>query len=338
MIKIRLLESEIHRNETTFRPFVTAANLFREVGIEFTKSNDYDYAFVGQASIIDKKVSLEESVDKGLKFLEKVTGEYIIIDGQDSHSLIGTADVLRQSNAVLMLKNVMLADKELYKEGTANGRYYWGQGFYWVPDLDELLPRIKLSGCNWLSTVMPNWLQYGPDKEFDISCMFGYPTPEKVFEHELCQTDFYDEHRRTLMRTLGDKYKIAKLINGERVSLDEYYYKMYNSKIIMAPLGYGAMAPRDLESSMFGSVLIKPKIDFLESLPNIYKHKETYIGVEYDWSDLIEKIDELLSDYKRLQQFYVENMRKSYKEQYQPEHFVTHIYNIFKELDGVVNE
>ena len=57
MIKIKLLEHEIHRNETTFRPFVFAQNTLREVGIEFTNSDDYDYAWVGQASIIDKKKS-----------------------------------------------------------------------------------------------------------------------------------------------------------------------------------------------------------------------------------------------------------------------------------------
>ena len=32
-------------------------------------SLDYDYAFVGQASIIDKKVSLKKSINKGLEFL-----------------------------------------------------------------------------------------------------------------------------------------------------------------------------------------------------------------------------------------------------------------------------
>ena len=35
MLKIKLLEHEIHRNETTFRPFVTAQDIFREVGIDW---------------------------------------------------------------------------------------------------------------------------------------------------------------------------------------------------------------------------------------------------------------------------------------------------------------
>ena len=72
MIKIKLYESEIHRNETTFRPFLKAINLFRDVGIEFTNSDDYDYAFVGQASIIDKKKSFTFTyVEKGSNYLVK---------------------------------------------------------------------------------------------------------------------------------------------------------------------------------------------------------------------------------------------------------------------------
>ena len=42
MIKIKLYELEVHRNETTFRPFIMAQNIFKDVGIEFTNSDDYD--------------------------------------------------------------------------------------------------------------------------------------------------------------------------------------------------------------------------------------------------------------------------------------------------------
>ena len=33
MIKIKLYELDVHRNETTFRPFLMAQDLFREVGM-----------------------------------------------------------------------------------------------------------------------------------------------------------------------------------------------------------------------------------------------------------------------------------------------------------------
>jgi|TARA_Y100000034_G_scaffold117233_1_gene156448 hypothetical protein len=335
VIKIRLLKRDIHRNETTFRPFINAQNIFNEVGISFTDSDDYDYAWIAQASIIDKKKSLKESVENGLEFLSKITGDYFIVDGQDATTLIGTIDVFRESNALLFLKNSYLKDFNLYKKGWANGRYYWGKGEYYVPDIDKLKSRMKLTGCNWLHTITPNWLDYSKEKTYDISCMFGYPTKEPVFEHDLCQTDYYDPHRKKLMETLDSKYKIASLVNGKRISTEEYYQKMFNSKIIMAPLGYGEMAPRDLESAMTGGVLVKPDMSHILSEPFIYENDETYIAVKYDWSDLEERIDYVLSDYKNIRERLVQNMRKRFEEKYNLEHLVLHIYNIFKNLENV---
>ena len=335
MIKIKLYQLNIHRNETTFRPFIMAQNLFKDVGIEFTMSDDYDYAWIGQASIIDKEVSLNESIDKGIDFVSKITGDYFIVDGQDATTLIGTIDVFRESNAKLFLKNSYLKDFDLYKQGWANGRYYWGKGDYSVPDIDDLKPKMKLTGCNWLHTVQPNWIDYNQEKTFDISCMFGYPTKEPVYEHDVCQTDYYDPHRKQLMDILGDTYNVAKLTNGVRISQQEYYQNMFSSKIIMAPLGYGEMAPRDLESAMFGSVLMKPDMSYINSEPFIYDDNETYIAVNYDWSNLKEKIDYVLSDYNNIRERLVQKMRKKYKEKYNLQNLVLHVYNIFSKLDGV---
>tara|TARA_Y100001937_G_C7134474_1_gene339248 strand:- start:1413 stop:2432 length:1020 start_codon:yes stop_codon:yes gene_type:complete len=335
MIKIKLYELDKHRNETTFRPFLMAQDIFREVGILFTDSDDYDYAWVAQASIIDKKKSLKESVENGLEFVSKITGDYMIVDGQDATTLIGTIDVFRESDAKLFLKNSYLKDFNLYKKGWANGRTYWGEGNYSVPDIYDLEPNMELTGCNWLHTVQPNWMEYSQEKHFDISCMFGYPTKEPVYEHDLCQTDYYDPHRKNLLDTLGDKYNIAKLVDGVRISHQEYYSNMFNSKIIMAPIGYGEMAPRDVESAMFGSVLMKPDMSYIDSKPFIYEDDETYIAVNYDWSNLEEKIDYVLSDYDNIRERLVQNMRKEYEEKYNLKNLVLHIYDIFSNLDEI---
>lgn len=337
MIKIKLYEAEIHRNETTFRPFVMASRLFEDVGIKFiAESDSYDFAFVGQASIINKKISLYDSVQKGLEFVSKITGDYFIIDGQDSTSLIGTIDVFRESSALLFFKNSYLKDMELYKIPWANGRYYWGEGNYSTSDIDNLKPRMRLTGCNWLHTIIPQWIDYkNREKSYDVSCMFGYPTKETVYEHGLSQTHFYDKHRENLFKALGTKYKVAKLENGRRIPIEQYYNKMYDSKIIIAPLGYGEMAPRDIESAIFGSVLVKPDMSYISSEPFIYKDNKTYIAVKYDWSNLEEKIDYILSDYENIRENLVYNMRKEYTEQYNLTKFVLHFYNELKTLDGI---
>ncbi|MBC8147437.1 MAG: hypothetical protein H8E98_05575 [Bacteroidetes bacterium] len=339
MIKIRLLDPNLHRNETTFRPVWKLKEEFKEIGIEFIWSGDsYDFAFVGQASIIDKKVSLQESIDKGLNFLNNITGDYIIVDGQDSTALIGTIDAFRHvhnnKNCKLFLKNSYLKDFDLYKKPWVNGRVYWGKGNYSVPDIDELKPKMKLTGCNWLNTIPYKFFPYN-GKHYDISCMFTYPSPKPVYEHELLQSEYYDKHREELLKTLGNRYNIAKLGTVKRVELNTYYNMMSNSKIITAPLGYGEMAPRDLESALLGGILLKPNMDHILTTPNIYVPGETYISVNYDWSDVLEKIDEVLLKYAYYQEYYVENMRKKITEELDKNKFILYIYNIMKNLDNV---
>ncbi len=335
MIKIKLLEHEIHRNETTFRPFVFAQNTLREVGIEFTNSDDYDYAWVGQASIIDKKKSLQESIDKGLNFLSKLSGDYMIVDGQDATSLIGTVDVLRESNALLMLKNSYLKDFDLYKKGWMNGRMYWGSGEYKVPDIDDLKPRLKLTGCNWLGTIQPKWLDYNSSKKYDVSCMFSWGDIVN-YEHDIQTNIPYDDHRRILLEKLEKTdYNVVRRERGIRIPQTQFYQNMYESKIVMAPIGYGEMAVRDIESASFGSVLIKPDMSYIYSKPFVYEDGETYIACKYDWSDVEEKIDYVLSNYEELQPHLTENMRKQFSEQYSHENLALHLYDIFRNLPSM---
>ena len=342
MIKINLLEYQIHRNETTFRYYIENQNLFKEIGIELTTSNDYDYAMVGQASIINKKVSLEESIDKGLDFISKITGDYIIFDGQDSTTLIGTIDVFRESSAKLFLKTIYLNDFDLYKQGWVNGRMYWGKGNYSVKDIDDLKPRMKLSGTNWGNTMFPTgnfkFFDYNKNKYYDLCGMFQYPLKEEVIEHDISQTPHYNKCRKPVYDLINSsKHKACKLIGGKRLPQQEYMQNMFNSKIIFSPYGFGAYgAPRDVQCAQFGSVLIKPRMDWVDTKPNMYVEDETYIACEYDFSDLEEKVEYVLDNFEELQSYLTENFRKRLLEVYNPISLVNHTYELLlQNLEGV---
>lgn len=332
MINIKIYEIYKHRNETTFRPFLFARHIFNEIGIKFVTDGPADFAFVGHASFINKKLSLSESVSSGLKFLETVNEPYFLFDGQDAATLIGSYEVFKESDAIYLFKPTLYKNREEYLNNYANGRLYWGSGNYSISSL-ELMNNIKLSNTNWISTMTTNWLNYDNNKKFDVSAMFMYPHKD-VFEHELNQSVYYNRFRKSLFDNLSDKFNITRVENGVRYSLNEYYNRMYNSKIILAPFGFGEIAPRDLEAAMMGCVLIKPDMSHLETRPNLYIPYETYVPCKHDFSDLNEKIDYVLSDYKNLQIFYVENMRKKYKELYDLNKLVLHFYDIFKNLNG----
>lgn len=349
MIKIKLFEPEIHRNETTFRPLLFAQDLFREVGIEFVMNDtSYDFVMVGQASIANKKVSLEQSVENGLNVLNKIKGDYFIVDGQDATTLIGTIDVFRHvyknNNCKLFLKTSYLKDFDLYKKKWMLGRIYWEKGNYSVPDIDDMKPKMKLVGFNWLSTIQPQWQEYRQiPKDYDIFAMFQYPMNKKVFEHGFLQSAYYDEFRSGLMEKLYQlekKYKVHRIKDGVRIPQSEYYNRMFTSKITIAPFGYGEMAPRDIESAIVGNVLLKNDMSHVLTIPNPYVENDTYIPIKWDWSDLEEKIDYVLSNYGRpyINDVYVERMRQKYEEENNFTKRVVHFYNLLKDLDGVNTE
>lgn len=326
-----------HRNECTFRPFLYAQNNLRDIGIEFTNGSSYDFVWIAQASFINKKVSLEQSVNDGLEFLSKITGDYMLVDGQDSSSLIGSYEVFKQSKALLLLKNSLLKDRNLYKLGFKLGRYYWGYGEYKLEDFDKYSDRIVLSGTNWLMThwagIKPQW--YENKKEYDISAMFQYPTKDMVYEHGYEQSLHYDNFRKPVIDVINKlKYNVAKLNDGVRVSIDEYYKRVTSSKITLAPFGYGEMAPRDIEAAMFGSILIKPNMNHVDTFPNFYIDGETYIACKHDFSDLEEKINLILGNYE-FYSYIVNNSRKKLLEIMNPNNVALHLYNLFLGLKQI---
>ena len=77
-------------------------------------------------------------------------------------------------------------------------------------------------------------------------------------------------------------------------------------------------------------------MDWINTTPNMYVDGETYIACKHDFSDLEEKVDYVLSDYKNIQEHIISNFRKKLTEIYNPVHLVKHMYEVFKNLKGVV--
>ena len=76
-------------------------------------------------------------------------------------------------------------------------------------------------------------------------------------------------------------------------------------------------------------------MSYIDSKPFIYEDDETYIAVNYDWSNLEERIDYVLSNYREVRQKLVWNMRNRYREEYDYSKIALHLYDVFKNLDSV---
>jgi len=80
MITIKIVNPVKGRNEPTFRPFLQAWQVFEQVGIRFTESDEYDFVFVGMADFIDRKVSLQESISAGVEFVKQFGDKCFLFD------------------------------------------------------------------------------------------------------------------------------------------------------------------------------------------------------------------------------------------------------------------
>ena len=141
MIKVKILNPVEDRNEPTFRPLFFIKDMLRDYSIDITESDDFDFMFIGMNEFIDKDVSLDESVDRGLENLSKITGDYFLFDGSDSTSLMGAYEILDESKAIYLFKNQLL-NREEYKKPTTLNKWFFGTG----SDLDL---SYNISDRNW---------------------------------------------------------------------------------------------------------------------------------------------------------------------------------------------
>jgi hypothetical protein len=80
------------------------------------------------------------------------------------------------------------------------------------------------------------------------------------------------------------------------VSQNQYYRELYDSKITLSPFGWGEVCFRDFEAVISGSLLLKPDMSHLKTWPDIYIPYETYVPVNWDGTDIVEKAETWLAN------------------------------------------
>ncbi len=146
-----------------------------------------------------------------------------------------------------------------------------------------------------------------PNKAFD------YINPETKREKDLsCRIllDGYsngiDFHRKQTAKILN------KYISTDKLSRQNYFNEMSNSKVVVSPFGWGEInVPRDYEVALSGSVLIKPDISHLETWPNIF-NQDTVVQYKWDLSNLLETVEKVLDNYNYYMDFAI-RLQDQYK-------------------------
>ena len=339
MIKVKILNHDFDRNIPTFNPLIRVRDMLKDYSIDLTESDDFDYMFVGMSDFLDKKKSLSESIEWGLENLSKITGDYFLFDGSDSTSLMGAYEVFEQSNAIYLLKNQKFHTREEYKTPYAFNKYFFGNG----SDLDlsydmseDMWDRIKFTHMNlgyWNDYHSWGTQPLNKNKTIDLCAIFQ--AEHKYNEDHGVRNDLqYTNHRKGLwdkLQPLKNKYSMLT----EKMPFQEYMKNLHNSKISLSPFGMGEFCFRDIESMLMGTIVLKPSHKEVDTLPNMMIDNETFIPCKYDWSDLEEKIDYILSNFNELNEKINHNIRHIFLEKFTNENLCLYYHNLFHNLENV---
>jgi hypothetical protein len=94
----------------------------------------------------------------------------------------------------------------------------------------------------------------------------------------------------------------------------QYYRELYDSKMALSPFGWGEVCFRDFEAIISGALLLKPDMSHVKTWPDVYIPYETYVPVNWDGTDIIEKAETYLAnDRERLR--IAENAYEQYNTQ-----------------------
>ena len=335
MIKIKIANPTKGRNEPTFRPFFFVKDLLRDYSIDITESDDFDYLFIGMEDFVNKKKSLQDSIDWGVKNLSEIKGDYFLFDGSDSTSLMGSYEVFKQSNAIYLFKNQLLKNKKDYNISSPFNKWFFkGESnlnlSYDIPEEDW--KRIKLNGYNlgWLLPDYHSHYSISNDKSYDV-CAIYQAYHKENYDHLTRNDEFYTQHRTQVWEQLkNSNFNILT----EKKPKPEYLQLLYNSKLAISPFGMGEVCFRDFELMQFGTLMLKPNMSNINTYPNPYIENKTYIPINSDWSNLEEEIEKILGNYKDYL-YIVENFRENFKLNYTPHVLCKHWYDIFNNLSSV---
>lgn len=167
----------------------------------------------------------------------------------------------------------------------------WNIGFGYYP-LSDTKNKISKLGYKFFGKVglLPKKNHFKSNK----------PNPQA----NICQARFDYKGYRPLIgfqrKIYLEKLKDHSLFLTGKIPLKDYNIELKNVQAVLSPFGWGEVCFRDFEAVFNGSVLIKPNMDHLVTYPDIFKPNITYISIDWDGVDLIDKTNSVLGDQKLL--------------------------------------
>jgi hypothetical protein len=163
-------------------------------------------------------------------------------------------------------------------------------------------------------------------KSNDIFCRLSLGNSEDM--------DWYQQYRLIALNALKTLETDYKVITSARfyqnlVPHSQYLKEIRSSRIVFSPFGWGEACFRDFEAVCYDCLLVKPLMDHIHTEPNIYIDGETYVSVNWDFSNLVEKCQYFLENPDQAARI-ITNARQAYTEYFRENRFVQKIKDLIE--------
>ena len=128
---------------------------------------------------------------------------------------------------------------------------------------------------------------------------------------------------------LSPEFRVVSSIG--KVPYKTYLQELEHSKIVFSPFGWGEFCPKDYEAVMNGALLVKPSMEEIELSPAFYRPFETYVPVQWDLSDLEDKVRHYIANVQERERI-VGNAAAELEKIFAEKQFLTVIDSILKRL------
>ena len=126
------------------------------------------------------------------------------------------------------------------------------------------------------------------NREYNLICTYG----KNIYRNSVrFQREYFEKF-------IEKNHKLEDSILFKKIPIKSYYNNLKSSKVLLSLYGWGEICYREFEAVINGCPFIMPNMSHIKTYPNIYKSNETYIPINWDFSDFYEKYALLLNNYK----------------------------------------
>ena len=186
--------------------------------------------------------------------------------------------------------NSVIDQEPLYSEAITESKYFdklrvsWnsGLGHYSQSLIGDIRKKIYRNSGKLLSAKIPHsWASPDRNRKINSSARFGISYSRQTVRYQ----------REKIREILPEISSLPKLTRKK------YFSELVNSKIMIAPFGFGEITLREFEGFITGCLILKPNMQHIETWPNFYIPDETIIEHDWDLSDLVSKLEDCYDNY-----------------------------------------